>query len=179
MPKQLEKIDSEIALSNGQIAKISADRDNVVYNTNFVLPSQRESLIADTSVKNYQATSLMPAQVANTESDTLAKEYTRMQIMPAQLLFTREQAEAKRAETLNNRTDGVVVAGTIGMNKQLITQQIESFQRDAETKVARMMIDTWITQKGIDDGIVAPAELANPSLNTVIARLKANNGLNN
>lgn len=177
MPAQLTKMTAETAQIDMQTNKISADRDNVVYSTNFLMPSQRDSYIADTAVKNYQATAVLPAQVENTESDTLIKEYTRLQILPVQRSFTQEQTEAKRAETLNTRTDGLTVAGTVGKQKELYTQQIESYKRDAETKVARMMIDTWITQKGIDEGLVAPTQLQNASIDGVISTLKQNNDL--
>ena len=177
LPAQLEQMTAEIAQITMQISKTSADRDNVVYQTSFTLPSQRENIIADTTAKQYQATSVMPSQVANTESDTLLKEYTRTQILPIQRSLTQEQVESKRAETMNTRTDGIQVTGTVGKQKDLYTQQISSYQRDSESKVARMLVDTWITRKGIDDGTPLPAQMDTPSLNAVITGLKANVGL--
>ena len=40
-----------------------------------------------------------------------------------------------------------------------------------------MMIDTWITQKGIDEGLLAPTQLQNASIDGVISTLKQNNDL--
>lgn len=177
LPAQLTKITTENSLTVMQTNKVSADRDNVIYATNFLNPSQRENVIADTAVKNYQATGVLPAQVENVESDTLIKEYTRQQILPAQRTLYQEQAEAKRAETLNTRTDGAAVAGSIGKQKELYTQQIESYKRDAETKVARLMIDSWITQKGVTNSTAIPSQLNNTSIDGVVSRLKTRNEL--
>lgn len=177
LPAQLDKMEAEVTQIGMQTNKISADRDNVVYSTNFLMPAQREGYVADTAVKNYQATQVLPAQVANTEADTLAKEYTRLQILPAQRTFTMEQMEAKRAETMNTRTDGAAVSGVMGKQKDLYTQQIESYKRDAEYKVGKMMVDTWITQRGTDDEFPVPGSLNNAAIDTVMARLKNRNDL--
>lgn len=177
LPAQLEKMEAEVLQTRMSTNKISADRDNVVYSTNFLMPAQRDSYIADTAVKNYQATQVLPSQVANTEADTLAKEYTRLQILPAQRTFTLEQMEAKRAETMNTRTDGAAVVGVMGKQKDLYTQQIESYKRDAEYKIGKMMVDTWITQRGTDDEFPVPGSLNNAAIDTVMARLKNRNDL--
>lgn len=177
LPKSLEKITAEITQITAQNAKISAERDNVVYSTSYMLPSQRENVIADTQAKTYTASNVLPTQVANTEADTLIKEYTRLQILPVQRTFTQEQMEAKRAETLNSRTDGQSVTGSIGKQKDLYTQQIDSYKRDAEYKVGRMLIDTWITRKGIDEATPLPVQIDTASIDGVVTKLKANNGL--
>lgn len=177
LPKQLEQITAQISQITAQNSKINADRDNVIYDTSFLKPSQRENVIADTQAKTYQTSHVLPGQVANVEADTLIKEYTRLQILPVQRLFTQEQMEAKRAETLNSRTDGQTVTGTVGKQKDLYTQQINSYQRDAEYKVGRMLIDTWITRKGIDEATPLPVQIDTASIDGVITRMKANNGL--
>ena len=66
----------------------------------------------------------------------------------------------------------------LAVQKDLYTQQIESYQRDAEVKAAKMFIDTWVTQKTIDEGLTAPTVLQNASIETVMSRIKTNNGLN-
>lgn len=177
LPAELTKLTAEVAQIGMQTNKISADRDNVVYATNFLNPSQRENVIADTTAKQYTATQVLPAQVRNTESDTLIKEYTRTQIMPAQLTLTRESAEAKRAETLNSRSDGTTVAGSIGKQKDVYTQQIESYKRDSEYKIGKLVTDAWITQKGINESVAVPNNLQNPSIDTILTRLKTRNEL--
>lgn len=177
LPETLAKLSAETVLVNTQVSKLTADKDGVVYTNQYLLPATRLNTEADTNIKSYQATELLPAQKENTASDTLIKEYTRTNLLPAQLLLIKEQAEAKRGETMNTRTDGAVIVGTIGKQKDLYTQQITSYQRDAETKAAKMFLDTWIVQKQLDEGLAAFSNIQNPSLDTIMSKIKVNNGL--
>jgi hypothetical protein len=99
-------------------------------------------------------------------------------LAPVQLQLMQEQHEAARAQTLDTRSDGVtVVAGSVGKQKALLTQQVESYKRDAEIKAAKLFTDAWITQKTIDEGLLPPNEFANASLDTILGAIKTNNAL--
>ena len=41
-----------------------------------------------------------------------------------------------------------------------------------------MFVDAWITQKTIDEGMMAPSGFTNASLDTILTKLKVNNDLN-
>lgn len=105
-------------------------------------------------------------------------------MLPAQLLLNEaqrkmvsEQMEAQRAQTLNTRTDGATITGVLGKQKDLYSQQITSYQRDSENKAARLFTDAWITMKTIDEGLIPPTNFQNASVDTVLTRVKLNNGL--
>lgn len=105
-------------------------------------------------------------------------------MLPAQLLLNEaqrkmvsEQMEAQRAQTLNTRTDGATITGVLGKQKELYSQQITSYQRDSENKAARLFTDAWITMKTIDEGLIPPTSFQNASVDTVLTRVKLNNGL--
>lgn len=98
-------------------------------------------------------------------------------MLPQQLILLKEQSEAQRAQTSNTRSDGSQVLGTLGKQRDLYTQQITSYQRDGEVKAAKLFTDAWITQKTIDEGLLAPPNFQNASVDTVLGRIKANNGL--
>ena len=104
-------------------------------------------------------------------------KYQLENTFPQQLLLLKEQTEAQRAQTLNNRSDGAAIAGLLGKQKDLYTQQITSYQRDAEVKAAKIFSDAWIVMKGIDEGLVPPDNFANASLNAILADLKTNNNI--
>ena len=96
----------------------------------------------------------------------------------AQKALIIEQTEVQRAQTLNTRLDGVTtVAGAIGKQKDLYTQQITSYLRDSELKAAKIFSDAWITQKTLDEGLLPPTSFTNVSLETVLLAIKANNNL--
>lgn len=98
-------------------------------------------------------------------------------MLPAQLLLLQEQKEVQRAQTLDTRTDGTSIVGVLGKQRDLYTQQITSYQRDAEVKAAKLFTDAWITMKTIDEGLVAPPSFANASLDAILSSLKTNNGI--
>lgn len=175
LPKRIEMLDSEM-----QSAAI--DRDMKQFQMDFVLPAQR-------MLTEEQAEAARAQTVGNRSDgtpvagvigwDNRTKEFTVTQLLPTQHHLLQEQVEGARAQTLNTRTDGVTpVVGLIGKQKDLYTQQIESYQRDAEVKAAKMFIDSWVTQKTIDEGLLAPTALQNASIETVMQRIKTNNGLN-
>lgn len=105
-------------------------------------------------------------------------------LMPAQLLLTqgqvalvKEQAEVQHAQTLDTRTDNFPVTGLIGSQKLLYAQQITSYKRASEQAAAKMFSDAWITQKTIDEGVVAPNSFTNAVVDEVLQAVKTNNGL--
>lgn len=117
----------------------------------------------------YNLSTLLPAQYNKLQAD--------ITLSGRQVLLINEQMESARAQTLDTRTDGLAVAGSIGKQKALYAQQITSYQRDAEVKAAKLFTDAWITQKTIDEGLSAPTNFANDSVNTILGVLKTNNGL--
>ena len=114
-----------------------------------------------------------------TESETYcAALFNASQMLPQQLKLLTEQTEAQRAQTLDTRSDGATVTGSVGKQKELYSQQITSYQRDAEVKASKLFTDAWITQKTIDEGLNPPNGFTNASIDTILTKLKSNNGLN-
>lgn len=123
---------------------------------------------------NYALTKLKLA----TEDVTFASAQFNLQnILPQQQLLLREQTEAQRAQTLDARSDGVPVVGVLGKQKDLYSQQITSYQRDAEVKAAKLFTDAWTVQKTIDEGLLPPGGFTNASLDPILTTIKDNNGL--
>lgn len=175
LPKQVLQIEKQIDIGSAQISEVTAKTEQVLYQTASILPAQKLDVEADTAVKNYQANNLLPAQRDNVIEDTAGKNYTNTFILPERLDQLREQTEAERAKTLDTRSDGATpVTGSIGKQKELYAQQINSYQRDAESKVAKMLLDTWITQKSMDEGLVPPSSLTDANINTVMDKIRTN-----
>ncbi len=160
------------------------------YQLTDMLPKQLEMLtaqvaqqIAETDISEYNLSNLLPGQLAKLEAETLnveqqtdIGEYQLTYILPKQLALTTEQVETQRSQTLDTRTDGSAIVGSVGKQKDLYSQQITSYQRDAEVKAAKMFTDAWITQKTIDEGLLPPTGFTNASLDDVLDVIKANNG---
>lgn len=121
---------------------------------------------------------LVSKQILSADSDTQSKEFVRLNTLPAQLELVKEQRESERAKTLDTRTDDTTpISGSIGKQKELYAQQIDSFEKDAKQKAAKMYLDGWITQKTLDEGLLAPTELQNATVDTVLSSVRTDNGL--
>lgn len=125
-----------------------------------------------TSEATYALTKLKLA----TEDQQFCQLKAQTDVTIAQVDMVKEQTEAQRAQTLDTRKDGLAVKGAIGKQKELYSQQITSYQRDAEVKAAKMFTDAWITQKTIDEGLLPPSGFTNTSIDEILRRLKINNG---
>lgn len=134
-----------------------------------VKEAQIEGILADNKVKI--------AQEDNVISDTAIKQYNLNHILPVQKDLTLEQKESQRAQTIDTRSDGTPIKGLLGKQKDLYTQQITSYQRDAEYKAGKIWLDAWVTQKTMDEGLVPPNTLTNNTINTVLEKLRVNNNL--
>lgn len=127
-----------------------------------ILGKQRDSLGLDVDTKTFNLTETLPTQVT---------------LLEKQIDLLAEQKEAERSKTLNTRTDGTTIVGSVGKQKDLYTQQIDSFIKDAKFKTAKMYLDGWITQKTLDEGLTAPSELTNTEINEVLVANRTANGL--
>lgn len=103
--------------------------------------------------------------------------------LTAQIATIVEQREAQRAQTMNTRSDGVTpIAGLLGKQKDLYSQQITSYQRDAEVKAVKLYTDLWTINKSVDESVPIPSIAAvaidgTGSLNNMLNVIKTNNGL--
>lgn len=127
-----------------------------------VVGLQKRNLDADADIKEYNLANTLPTQLA---------------LIQEQVHLTSEQGEAERAKTLNTRTDGQTVVGSVGKQKDLYTQQIDSFIKDAQHKVAKLYSDAWVTQKTLDEGLTAPTQYTNNEINEVLLAIRAANAL--
>lgn len=132
------------------------------FNLENILPAQKEQL----DIQNEKILA---------EKDLLEGE---VDMLPIKSSLLQEQLEVQRAQTLDTRSDGLTpVAGSVGKQKELYTQQITAYQRDSEIKAAKIFSDAWITQKTIDEGLLAPSLFTNASVDHVLAAIKTNNNL--
>lgn len=127
-----------------------------------VVGLQKRNLTSDADIKDYNLNNTLPTQLT---------------LLGKQIIMTTEQAEAERAKTLNNRSDGASVVGSVGKQKDLYDQQIDSFIKDAQHKAAKLYLDSWITRKTLDDAVPVPSELSEANVGSVIGEVRSNNDL--
>jgi hypothetical protein len=127
----------------------------------------------------------MEADIESKQKDVETKAYSLNNLLPVQVEvtqrqrdLTQEQIESERAKTMDTRTDGTtVVEGSVGKQKELYDEQIASFVKDANHKVAKMYLDGWITQKTMDEGTLPPSQLNQQNIDDVLQSVRTNNNL--
>jgi len=177
LPKEGVRLDKQIEIATSEISKSVAQVDQLLYQTANILPSQNAGLTKDNAIKDYQLSDVLTSQVAGVLEDTQGKVYNRSFILPATLDNINEQIEGNRAKTLDTRRDATTVTGSVGVQKDLQKEQITSYKRDAETKMTKMVIDTWMLQKSTDEGLAPPTALSDAEINSLMGSLKTNLGL--
>lgn len=155
---------------NAQIAAITA-RLQMEEMKNRVMLSRIQ--VQNASVEH----ALLKTRLATEGNNYCIGKFNLEQMLPQQLTLTKEQTEAARAQTMNTRTDGSTVAGSVGKQTALYDQQITSYKRNDEYRFANMLTNTWVAQKTIDEDLLAPANMQNAAIDSVLASTKANLGI--
>lgn len=190
---------AQTALTKMQLATAKVEYCISEYRLNEIMPKEAliltaqkaqldaEKLHTEAQTVNVTQTTntLLPEQVRNTKMQADTASYALLNHMPkmteqmtAQVNLVKEQHESQRAQTMDLRSDGVTpVTGTLGKQKDLHTQQIKSYQLDAQLKAARPFVDAWITMKTIDEGIVPPVNFNNANLDSILGVLRDANDL--
>ena len=147
------------------------------------LESERSKTLDDRT-NGDPVTGVVGLQKRNLEVEADTKDYillnqipTQIDLVSAQISLTSEQRESERAKTLDARSDGATVEGSVGKQKDLYDQQIDSFVKDAQHKAAKMYLDAYITQKTLDEALPVPAEFSQTSISDIMASIRDNNNL--
>ncbi len=163
-----------------QTAQIQAITATVGIETAKVQYAQTQ-LEAQGAAANFGLTKI---KLANESATYCLQQDELNNLRPQQLLnlqeqqrLIKEQMESARAQTLSTRTDGSVVAGSMGKQQDLYTQQITSYKRDSELKTVKVFTDAWVAQKTVDEGLAPPTKFANANLDIMLNRLQINNEL--
>lgn len=141
------------------------------------IQTQIGAITSNVNLANAKVQLAIAKAQAHQNKATYALGVLKLSTEDAQFGVLRENFESVRAQTLDTRTDGTTVVGSIGKQKALYDQQITSYQRDAEVKAAELFSNAWITMKGIDEGFPIPTSYQNESIERVLSVIKAKNGM--
>lgn len=175
---QIQAVTARVTLVTSKAQYVLAKIQALSAKSEYALTKMKIATESETyCVAQYNLSTMLPQQLQMLKNQTTqVAEQTKL--TTEQINMTKEQTEAQRAQTLDTRTDGAVVKGSVGKQKELYSQQITSYQRDAEVKASKLFTDAWITQKTIDEGLNPPNGFTNASIDTILTKLKSNNGLN-
>lgn len=160
-----------------QRAKLESEAAISAYNLAYTLPAQLGGIQAQTAGETYKTSSLLPGQVGLLAAQSASEAFKTSAILPKQALLLSEQSEAARAQTGDVRIDGPTIGGLIKRQRDLYEQQILSYKRDAELKLAKLFSDAWTVQKTIDEATTPPSNFTNAYIDDVLTNIRINNGV--
>jgi hypothetical protein len=165
----------ELAILELNQAQLTAQTAEIAYRTSTLMPSQvtnttaqTAQVTAQTSEVTYRVANLLPAQLAQTQAQTAQVAYTVDELLPAQLSNTIAQTSSTNAQTdlyeqktitEAAQTTSTPVSGSVmGVQNALMVKQTENYDRDAEQKAAKIMIDTWNVRRNQDPNLAEMLE---------------------
>jgi hypothetical protein len=80
----------------------------------------------------------------------------QIDVADKQILLLGAQVDVQRAQTRNTNADGTPVEGIIETQKNLYTQQIDSYVQDGKNKGVKLIADLWTSAKALDDAVQMP-----------------------
>lgn len=99
----------------------------------------------------------------------------QLSVTDAQFAQTIEAMESQRANTLDTRlTDGKTIVGYVGKQKDMYTQQIASFKRNDEQKYIEQLVNLWVAEKTVDEGVLVPDAGTNANITSAMEGLRSN-----
>jgi len=102
---------------------------------------------------------------------------TNTQKTDAEVALLTQKKETELAQVADAVTTGTVF-GVIGKQKELFEQQRQGFIRDAEQKLAKILVDTWTIRQSTAGGIdVVSAGLDNTDIASVLGKAKQGIGV--
>lgn len=174
---QIQAVTARVALATTKAQYVLAKFQALTAKTEYALTKMKIATESETyCAALYNNTSILPQSLQLLIQQTEAQRKGIL-MTEAQTETQKEQTETVRAQTLDSRTDGQIVKGSVGKQKELYDQQITSYKRDAEVKAAKLFTDSWTVQKTIDEGLLPPDEFTNDKINPILTTIKNNNQL--
>lgn len=161
-------------LGNSQVAKTDSD---ILLNTEQIEVAKEQVLIAKQEVllkTKDQELKQAEIDIAKAKAINIPKEGTLLDKQATKLDSEKGLLDQKvfteKAQTsgsldkvgltwqLKNSSDPEYVGGVMGRQMTLYATQADGFQRDAEQKVAKLMLDTWNIRRSTDSATVPSTE---------------------
>jgi septal ring factor EnvC (AmiA/AmiB activator) len=148
-----------------------------------VLVIQKDKLVAEIDMVEAQTAQankqveVLNAQLLNIpkEGELIDKQVLKTE---SETTFLAQRIKTEKAQILDV-VDGVAVLGVLGKQKDLYAAQTDGFARDAEQKLAKMLIDTWSVRRSTDEGTLFNEinKLSDPNIGAAIVKCMTSIGV--
>jgi hypothetical protein len=111
-------------------------------------------------------------RATNDTNRSIAEIQTNADKTAAEVGLLLQKTETELAQVVDAVGTGTVYC-IIGKQKALFQKQTDGFDRDAEQKLAKIMVDTWSVRQTTDGALAGEAGLAETDIAAVLAVAKA------
>ncbi|MGL4616523.1 MAG: hypothetical protein ACRCVV_22050 [Shewanella sp.] len=166
---QIRKMDAEVKVSEQQVLLMKEQTANTIQQTRLVSQqvtnAEKELEIATEQILKIKAeVKLIDQNVINTKSQDLLINKNLSKIDVENELLN-QKIETEKAQTEGTSTS---VQGVLGKQMLLLDKQAEGFDRNAEQKLAKILVDTWTVRQTTDGAVVDKNGLADAEINNVL-----------
>lgn len=180
---QAEVTQAQLVLVKMQLATEDAKFELTWEQT--ALTDQQRLLAVEQTAAQVKQVALLDKQILQTEAQTIMigaqtdVQEKQLLVMDEQIALTGEQAQVAHAQWSDTIIgSGTAVSGMVLKQKDLLVKQAEAFDRDADARIAKMMIDTWIVQRTTNEAETIPASLDDANINEVVNKVRVRANLN-
>lgn len=166
---QSEQLNKQLQLLDAQIANVTANTE--------LVDAQVAKMEADTAISVKQL-ELLDNQILESQANVALVNQQKLNAEAQYTLIQKQQLKVDKesellaqkltteiAQTSGNET---TVQGVLGKQMELIQKQADGFDRNAEQKLVKMMIDTWTVRQSTDGADVLNNGLGDSEINNVL-----------
>lgn len=169
---QTELAEQQKAMSIQQTANLTLEAVNIP-KQGLILDAQKNKLIQDTANAVLEGTVLVAQECKlRAEFDLVMSNVTKS---GSEITLLNQKVSTEKAQV---QSLGVDDNSVIGRQKALYVAQTEGFNRDAEQKTAKIMVDTWNARRMTDEATVADGinMLNDPTVGRAVNKMLAGVG---
>lgn len=180
------KLPAEVALINSQKEKVDSDKALVDDTRILKLPEEIKAIQADILYKQAQTAlaqkqlDIADKELAIKEKELAIKEKS-LELMECNRKLACAKARVEQAQIASVDEDGnpLIAVGTpLYWQNVVLEKQAAGFDRDAEQKAAKILVDTWAVRRNTNDTELPPETLDNSDINAVVVKLAQGIGAN-
>ena len=161
---QTDNAQSQIALTEAQVVKITEENKVIPYNIERIqaeianMTRQSDILEKELEIKISSLT-LQDKQILLADAE-LQVRVLELDVKRAEVASAQAQAQLYAAKVLTENAQTMDAAhpnSVLGSNIAVLRAQAAGYARDAEQKAAKILVDAWNVQRNTDEGITANA----------------------
>lgn len=154
LPAQKELIEAQVVLTEAQASKATVEVE--ILEIQKTKTTAEVLLVEANTSETNKKVEVLTAQLLNIPKEGLLIDKQVLKAV-SETEFLDQRIKTEMAQIVDV-IDGTAVHGVIEKQKDLYAEQAKVFTTDAEYKVMKALIETWVTRRGTDEATVVNGE---------------------